>query len=271
MKKTPVRLLFGLGLLGLGLAVNGISPAEAASTERDSLTADDLIIYHVEGRRSRRVAWLCEELGLPYTLVFKRGDVPGSFATLREVNPAMPVAPSVLYRGRMLVESGAILDYLLSRYGEGQLEPDVNSVDYLYHQQWLHFSEGSAFPVLFSEGRGGRYAAIGPARTLASSEPSDDSSLRTEQTMEFIEDYIGRYPYFGGGTFSIADIMMHYIIFLAPRPEYFALDMSKYPNFNAWQERVESRPAFIAARLRALPDNEVPGLAPMNSPSTETP
>ena len=67
-------------------------------------------INHIEGRRSERIIWLMEELGLPYTLEFKRGDLLGSIATIKEVNAAMPVAPTVDLGGQVLVESGAIIE-----------------------------------------------------------------------------------------------------------------------------------------------------------------
>ena len=89
-----------------------------------------IVIYHAEGRRSERVVWLCEELGLPYELKFRRGDVAGSFDDILAVNPGMRVAPTVFYNGELLVESGAILEFILDRNGGGRLVPTVTSPDY---------------------------------------------------------------------------------------------------------------------------------------------
>src|SRR5262245_15416265 len=105
--------------------------------------ADDVVtIYHLEGRRSLRVIWLCEELGIPYKLMFKpvdpaHPDFSASRAMLLKVNPLMPMWPTVVYKGNVLVESGAILQLLLARYGQGRLEPPVDSADYAYHLQWM--------------------------------------------------------------------------------------------------------------------------------------
>mgnify|MGYP000656267502 CR=1 FL=1 len=93
-----------------------------------------LTIYHLEGRRSERLVWLCEELGLPYTLKYKRGDLAASMAPIREINPLMPVAPTIQYGDQVVVESGAIIEMLLDRHGEFDgyvlaiLDPDYFSV-----------------------------------------------------------------------------------------------------------------------------------------------
>jgi glutathione S-transferase len=108
-----------------------------AETER-------VTIYHIEGRRSFRVIWLCEELGIPHDLVFKPGDVLGSMVQLREEYPLMPMAPTIRLGGEFMVESGAILDVLVARCGRGHLIPPVQANDYLKHTQWMHFAEATA-------------------------------------------------------------------------------------------------------------------------------
>src|SRR6476660_8413785 len=89
--------------------------------------ASDIVIYHAEGRRSERIVWLCEELGLPYELHYRRGDVTGSFEDIKKVNPGMRVAPTVIYRGELLMESGAIIQVILDRQGNGRLVPAKTS------------------------------------------------------------------------------------------------------------------------------------------------
>jgi glutathione S-transferase len=87
-----------------------------------SKPAQALIVHHMEGRRSERVAWLCEELGLPYELRFVSGDIKKSLMALEKAH-VMRMA-LVLEDGSLkMVESGAILEYLLLRYGEGRLRP----------------------------------------------------------------------------------------------------------------------------------------------------
>ena len=101
-----------------------------AADQKSAAQTPALTIYHIEGRRSERIVWLCEELGLPYKLEYKRGDVPGSMQTIREVSPLMPVAPTVRYGDQVIVESAGIIEMLLARHGDGRLRPAVDSPDY---------------------------------------------------------------------------------------------------------------------------------------------
>ncbi len=63
--------------------------------------------------------------------------------TIHDVSPLMPVAPTVRIGDQVMVESGAIIELILARAGHGRLEPAVNSPDYPYYLQWMHFAEGS--------------------------------------------------------------------------------------------------------------------------------
>jgi glutathione S-transferase len=74
------------------------------------------------GRRSERVAWLCEELGLPYELRFVSGDIKKSLMALEKAH-VMRMVPILEDGSLKMVESGAMLEYLLLRYGEGRLRP----------------------------------------------------------------------------------------------------------------------------------------------------
>ncbi|HEY5761221.1 MAG TPA: glutathione S-transferase N-terminal domain-containing protein, partial [Steroidobacter sp.] len=86
-----------------------------------------IAIYQLEGRRSERIVWLMEELGLPYDLQFKRGDLVGSMAAIRAINPIVPMAPTVQYGDQVLVESGAIIETILNRHAPGKLQPELTS------------------------------------------------------------------------------------------------------------------------------------------------
>src|ERR1700733_15060800 len=102
-----------------------------------------LKIYHAEGRRSERLVWFCEEVGLPYELMFKSNDLWGSLKMAQEVNPLMPMMPTVDYNGEILVESAAVLQLLQERHAKGKLVPAPDSADYPKYLQWLHFAESS--------------------------------------------------------------------------------------------------------------------------------
>src|SRR5262245_37074293 len=85
----PLILLLSTAMLTLA--------GTAQSAQPKATPMPDITIYHLEGRRSERIVWLMEELGMPYKLEFKRGDLAGSMAAIKAINPGMPVAPTVKY------------------------------------------------------------------------------------------------------------------------------------------------------------------------------
>ena len=234
------------------------SPAVVASTQAEApMAMPEFTIYHLEGRRSERLVWLMEELGLPYTLEFKRGDLAGSMAAIRAINPAMPVAPTVTYGDQVLVESGAIIEMMLARHGDGKLVPPLDSPDFSTHLMWIHYSEGSLAA-----------RAIADYRVWQIAPPTARSPLvDSEAVVQFAEDFLATKPYFGGAEFSAADIMMVF-------PLNFAMvlnivDANQFPNILAWRAKIEARPAYQAMLAKARPDGMVGSLPalPVHAPA----
>ena len=80
-----------------------------------------ITLYHAPLSRSVRIVWLLEELGLPYELrtVALESPAPKPFA---QKTPSGKV-PTIEDGGVALFESGAILQYVLEKYGDGRLAP----------------------------------------------------------------------------------------------------------------------------------------------------
>ena len=242
-----MRKLF-IGLAALFLA--GVLPAHAADTDasstREAAPLPPITIYHLEARRSERIVWLMEELGFPYELEFVRGNLGASLARIREVNPEMPVAPTVVYGDQILVESGAIIDVILDRHAPDQLRPALDSPDYPWYRIWMHYAEGSLAARM---GIDYRVWQLQP--------PEQRSQLRDiSDTIQYAEDFLADNPYFGGAEFSAADIMMHF-------PLHYSflinvVDESRYPNIAEWNARVEARPAYQRMAEVSKPDG-MPG------------
>ena len=234
--------------LALTLALPACTSAPpSAPSAQASAEIPKIVIYHAEGRRSERVVWLCEELGIPYELKFRRGDVAGSFEDIFAVNPGMRVAPTVFYNGELLVESGAILQFILDRNGGGRLVPPVNSPDYASHLRFMHYAEGTLASDVVADYRVGR-ATDGLA-------PRGEKETDGQRAMRFADDYLAKHPWFGGSQFTAADIMMVFPISYAIRMN--VADPAKYPNIAAWQQKVEARPAFVRMLAIARPDGRV--------------
>ena len=205
-----------------------------------------LKIYHIEMRRSERVVWLMEELGLPYELIFTPGDIMGSAMAIKAVHP-IGAAPTVQDGDVWLCESGAILEYLIARRGGGRFGVRPDQADYPAYLQWMHFAEGTAMDRILGE------MALKP---LLEGAPANTSPLamlyvgRAQSLLDFFEQSLKDRPYFAGEAFTAADIMMHLPVKVtAPRQ-----DADAFPHVSAWLKRVEGRDAFKRMVARALPN-----------------
>src|SRR6202789_3161710 len=201
------QLQFAAAALIISMA--SVSAAGTAGRPSKATAPLNLTIYHIEGRRSERIVWLCEELGLPYQLEYKRGDIAASMKTIHDVSPLMPVAPTVRIGDQVMVESGAIIELILARAGNGRLEPAVNSPDYPYYLQWMHFAEGSFAARAIADYR---VALIqGKPKTPAGGYKLVD----TEGVLAFMEDFLSKHAYFGGvGFFGPGEIVCFFTNFL---------------------------------------------------------
>ena len=240
-----------------------------------TFNGEPLEILHIEGRRSLRVIWLCEELGIPYSLSYKRGDVIGSLMSLREKNPAMPIVPSVRFGDDWIVESGAILSILQARYGNGRLVPPVDSPDYPHHAQWMHYAEGTAAARLMSA----RLAAMAAGQTPDDmpkgyrrgdrDNPENFAQMVGPWTVfDHVEEYLTSHRYFSGKEFGMADIMMHFPVRMAHMILWIDIAQD-YPAIAEWRTRVEQRPAFERASAAAAPDGVDESGVPANDPAEQ--
>ncbi|CAN5309702.1 glutathione S-transferase [soil metagenome] len=240
-------------LLGMGLALAPLAglqaqtPAAAPKLAGAKIAGQPhLVIYHAEGRRSERIVWLCEELGIAYDLKYHRGDVAASFADIRKINPGMGTAPTVIYDGQLLMESGAIIQVILDREGKGRLVPAVKSPDYATHHLFMHFAEGTLASDVIADYRVAR-ATGGKAPRGAQTDG--------QRAMRYADDFLGEHPWFGGAQFTAADIMMLFPTSYAIRMN--VADPKNYPRVLAWQAKVEARPAFKRMLAVARPDGRV--------------
>src|SRR5271154_4231787 len=108
-----------------------------------------LTVHHLNNSRSQRVLWLLEELGVEYEIKRYQRDAQTMLAppSLREVHP-LGKSPVITDGTAVLAESGAILEYLVERHGNGRFIPAAGTPERLRYTYWLHYAEGSAMPPL---------------------------------------------------------------------------------------------------------------------------
>ena len=209
-----------------------------------------ITIHHIEGRRSERVAWLMEELGLDYELSFVPLDVGGSWEAIKAVHP-LGWAPTIQDGDVWLFESSAILEYLIARHGEGRFAVTCDRPEYPMYLQWLHAAEGSVMTRMSTEGM------LRPFLTEDWAEKTPQLIIylgAPQRMMQFIEATLADRPYFGGETFTAADIMMEMPVGAGLQ----SLGEDPVPRICAWRDRVTARPAFQRMRARALPNGPPP-------------
>ena len=194
-----------------------------------------LKLYHAPWTRSIRVLWLLEELGLPYELEKREFTPPRKPFSQDSPFGKIPVLDD---DGVVIFESGAILEYILERYGEGRLAPPVGSPLRGPFLQWMHFAEGTAYPPLGTIIWHTRYARNQAESTAA----VDDARMRAQATFDFLEEQLGDGPYILGETFCAADIMLAFTLGAAR-----AMKVPLGPGLVRYWERLETRPAFRKA------------------------
>ena len=199
-----------------------------------------LTLYHSPRTRSLRVLWLLEELGVPYelqTLTFAPADLK-SEAYLR-INPLGKV-PAIRDGDVQMFESGAIVEYLVERYGDGRLAPPLGTAQRAAYLQWVHFAESTAMPPISDLAQ---HTMFKPeAERLAAIVP--DALARIRAWMQTLEAALGGRDYACGADFTAADVMLGYSVLLT---KWFNLIGDEYPNLAAYVARLEQRPALQTA------------------------
>lgn len=235
-------------LLGAACATQSVVDAPAAPSAASAMVMPELTIYHLEGRRSERIVWLMEELGMPYNLEYVRGDLGASMAKVRALGHEMPQVPTVVIGDQILVESGAIIETILTRYAPGKLAPALDDPHYPEYLMWMHYAEGSLAARLFSDYR------FWMANPPTARSPLVDS----EAVVQYSENYLAKNPWFGGDEFSAADIMMMFPLNVATKLNL--VDEAQFPNIAAWKVKAEARPAYQRMLAAARPDGMIGNL-----------
>ncbi|KPF84135.1 glutathione S-transferase family protein [Novosphingobium sp. AAP93] len=193
-----------------------------------------LTLHHLNNSRSQKIVWLLEELGLPYELVCYQRDPVTLLGppALKALHP-LGKSPVLDDDGQLLSESGAITQYLLTRYGKGRLAPDPAGPDATRFLECLYFAVSAGMnPVMFKV-YARAFKLVGEPLDLA-------ATAELEHALRFIDLLLGERTWLMGDLFTAADIQMSFIPELAKAVGAF----SGHPVIEAWQARLYARPAF---------------------------
>jgi glutathione S-transferase len=200
-----------------------------------------LTVHHLGVSQSERIVWLCEELGVPYELkVYARDPVlaPAEYKALHPIG----TAPIITDGDVTLPESGAIIEYIIGKYGKGRLSVGPNQPNYADYLFWFHFANGTM---------------MSRHMMLLGLRQEDDSPIaawvreRARATWDLVEQRLGHTPYFAGADFTAADVIM--LFPLTTMRAYTPVSLDAYSNVRAYLARIGARPAYQRAMAKGDP------------------
>ncbi len=217
-----------------------------------------ITVHHLNNSRSQRVLWLLEELGLPYEIRKYQRDAKTMLAPpeLLKVHP-LGKSPVITDDGATVAESGAIIEYLLERHGDGRLEPARGTPERLRFIYWLHFAEGSAMsPLLMKlvfdriETSPMPFFARPIARSISRKVKTAMVEPNLKRHLDHMERELTKSEWFAGDEFTAADIQMSFPV--EASAQRAGLDASR-PKLMTFLKKIHARPAFRRALERGGP------------------
>ncbi|WP_439102075.1 glutathione S-transferase family protein [Congregibacter sp.] len=202
-----------------------------------------LTVHHLNNSRSQRVLWLLEELGVEYEVRTYERDAETNLAPpeLLEIHP-LGKSPVLTDEVNTVIESGAIIDYIVRHYGRGRLAPEPGTPAYENYLQWMHYAEGSAMLPLMLKMYTGRLPDGGEAL-----QPRINSEL--DNHLGFMDRALADQDWFVADTFSAADIQLSFV----PQVGKLLHGLDNFPNLAGFLDRIHARPAYKRALERGGP------------------
>ena len=215
-------------------------------------------VHHLNNSRSQRLLWLLEELGVPYEVIRYERDAKTMLAppALLAVHP-LGKSPVITDNGATVAESGAIVEYLMDKYGNGRLIPPAGTPERLRYTYWLHYAEGSAMPPLLLKLIFDRVEATpmpwpfsAMARRISGGVRGAFIAPQLKQHLDFMEGELATRPWFTGQEFTAADVQMSFPLEAARARA--GLDASR-PKLFDLLNRMRAREAYKRALERGGP------------------
>jgi glutathione S-transferase len=202
-----------------------------------------ILVHHLNASRSQRILWLLEELELDYETVRYQRDPKSMLApaALKRIHP-LGKSPVIEDEGRVIAESGAIVEYLVEK-AEGRLGPPANRDSVLLYRHFLHYAEGSMMPPLFGLLVVNRLGLLGrPARGAI--------LAMFGKHLDWLESELTARDWFAGEEFTAADVMMSFPLEVARSRAGLG---PEHPHLIDWLERIHARPAYSEALKKGGP------------------
>ncbi|MGX9936408.1 glutathione S-transferase family protein [Advenella kashmirensis] len=234
-----------------------------------------ITLHHLEASRSFRIIWLLEELELSYQIERheRHPETMRAQSALKAIHP-LGKAPVLFDNGFTLIESGAIIEYLLNRYDTRGLRPPICSEDYLRYSQWMHFAEGSLMPpalltLVLNKMANARVPFFARSIVKKTVNSTLDSFVMPDLNvkLDFLDTELGNTGWFCGSHFSAADIQMGFALQVLHGRGLIGDNLL---NIKAFLEAIRLRPAYQRAKEKAgLLTLSLPGKTEAQEPKVE--
>ena len=234
---------YGVSLPGLDSTELVISTADGSFESRFKTQAKKqentmLRIYHAPRTRGFRVIWLCEELGTPYEIVpVDMSPAYRKSAEWRKLNPVGKV-PVMSDDGLTMFESGAMVQYVLDKYGEGRLQPARGTAEHAHFLQWCWFAEATFGRPLGEVVNHKREFADSPLDAVIT-----EMKARARLCAGAVDAELTGKTWILGNTFSAADIMLGLTLVAYTR----VMEEAFTEQLGAYWTRLSERPAYKRA------------------------
>jgi glutathione S-transferase len=205
-----------------------------------------LTVHHLGRSQSERIVWLCEELDIPYELKCYTRD-PKTMLAPPDYKALHPIgaAPVITDGDLVLAESGAVVEYITAKYGNGRLTlraGDPNFAQFLY---WFHFANGTLQAYL------GRLMILNRLRLAEDNPILIATKARLDRAFDLVDARANEADYLAGSEFTTADIMMGFSL---TTMRYFQpYDLARCPNVVRYLARIGARPAYRRAMEKGDP------------------
>ena len=206
-----------------------------------------LTIHHLGKSQSERIIWLCEELDVPYELKRYTRDSVSMLSPpeLKALHP-LGAAPVITDGELVLAESGAIIEYIIAKYGGGRLALDLNHPDFAQYLYWFHFANANLQPTM------GRNMTLRRLK-LAENDPTMELTRnRLDRGLDLVDARLRDAVYLAGREFTAADIMIAFS--LTTMRLFLPLDLGPYVHIKAYLHRIGERAAYQSAMHKGDPD-----------------
>ena len=205
-----------------------------------------LTVHHLGKSQSERIVWLCEELEIPYELKRYARDAKTMLAP-PDYKALYPIgtAPVITDGDVVLAESGAVVEYIIAKYGNGRLTLRADDPDFAQFLYWFHFANGTL------QANMGRLMLLNRLKLASDNPILAATKARVDLAFDGVDARTRVADYLAGHAFTSADIM---IGFSLTTMRYFQpYDLARCPNIVRYLARIGARPAYRRAMEKGDP------------------